>query len=79
MLTSRKEWIVENLDRLVQLYDHPTITDKKNLELVVSWRRKYPKSWHTRVDVTRCRHETFATNLWQEEDQHQDTLGLVVF
>ena len=73
---SRTTWIMDNLDRLVQLYDHPNATDEKNLNQIVKWRFHNPKPWHTRYDITRCRHETFATNLWQEEGRHQDMLGL---
>ena len=73
---SRTTWIMDNLDRLVQLYDHPNATDEKNLNQIVKWRFHNPKPWHTRYDKTRCRHETFATNLWQEEGRHQDMLGL---
>ena len=73
---SRTTWIMENLDRLIQLYDHPNATDEKNLDQIEKWRFHNPKPWHTRADMTRCRHETFATNLWQEEDRHQDMLGL---
>ena len=73
---SRTTWIMDNLDRLVQLYDPPNATDEKNLNQIVKWRFHNPKPWHTRYDITRCRHETFATNLWQEEGRHQDMLGL---
>ena len=73
---SRTKWIMENLDRLVQLYDRPSATDEKHLDQIEKWRYHNPKPWHTRFDMTRCRHETFATNLWQEEDRHQDMLGL---
>ena len=62
---SRTTWIMDNLDRLVQLYDHPNATDEKNLNQIVKWRFHNPKPWHTRYDITRCRHEPFATNLWQ--------------
>ena len=77
-LVGMKDWIEENLDRLIQLYEHPNITDKKNLELVENWRSDSDKRYSPHAWLTRMRHDTFARNLWQEEEMHQTTLGLTL-
>ncbi len=76
VLVTRTDWVEENLERLIELYERQSEKDLHNLERVEKWRSDSRKTYFPHAWLTRMRHDTFARNLWQENDSHQEILGL---